>query len=224
MSLSVILRQDMGLAIRNHVGLAQSVLFFFLVIFLYRLAFAHHISSPAFDILLIWLTVLLALLLSANGLFSEDYQSGAIELYVLSNHPLSAIVITKMIAYWFARFLPIIAIASIVIGWLDLALTTKLWFILTLLLSSGCLLGLSSLIQAFTLGSQSAGLLLPLVVLPILSPAVLLSLTILMANEQALVVRGHVALLIAIAILCISFSPWLTTVALRLRLEQAYGQ
>ena len=92
--------RDLVLAMRRKADVLTSLFFFMIVVSLFPLG-----VGPELDTLreiapgVIWVAALLASMLSLGRLFSDDYQDGTLEQILLLPHPLSVIVVAKVMAH-----------------------------------------------------------------------------------------------------------------------------
>lgn len=213
--IKVILLQDLQLTYRNKVDSIKPLLFFVMVFFIYSLAFTNDSISSHTLIFILWLTVLLSTILSIDKLYDDDYRNGFIDLYLLSNYPLTIIILTKLVAHWLGKIMPVILAASLVTAVMDIHFNCWIITILTLILSTFTILNIASMILAFTVHIKNASLLLFLVLLPLVIPVVLLSLSAIMASEARFSVIGYLSFLSALFIICITFCPSVTAFGLK---------
>ena len=61
----------------------------------------------------LWVAALLATLLALDHLFKSDYDDGSLEQMLLSPHPTSLLVLSKIIAHWLVTGLPLILISPL---------------------------------------------------------------------------------------------------------------
>src|SRR5579872_7134745 len=90
------------------------LLFFIIVVTLFPLAIGPDQSllekmAPG----IIWVTALLAILLSIGNLFRTDADEGFLDLMLLSPHPLTLLVLCKVISHWLTHCLPLILISPL---------------------------------------------------------------------------------------------------------------
>ena len=94
-----LLVRDLRLALRNRHELANPLIFFVLVVTLFPLA-----VTPTPDALqamapgVIWVSALLAVLLSLDRLFKQDYDDGSLDQLMLSPNPLMILVLTPVLS------------------------------------------------------------------------------------------------------------------------------
>src|SRR5690625_4181275 len=61
----------------------------------------------------LWVTALLAAMLSLSRLFEQDYADGSLEQLALAAAPLCAMVVGKVVAYWWMTGLPLALLAPL---------------------------------------------------------------------------------------------------------------
>ena len=94
--------------------LINPLAFFVMVITLFPLALGAEIAllkriAPA----IIWVAALLASLMSIENLFRADYDDGSLELMVMTPHPLSILVLAKVIGHWLVSSVPLLFVAPL---------------------------------------------------------------------------------------------------------------
>jgi heme exporter protein B len=104
----ILLKRDLTLAYRHRAELANPLLFFVIVVSLFPLG----ISPESKDLQgiapgVIWVTALLAAMLSLDSLFRSDFEDGSLEQIALSSHSLPLLVLAKVLAHWLITGLPI---------------------------------------------------------------------------------------------------------------------
>ena len=110
-----IVRRDLRLALRQRADAGMVVLFFALTVALFPFGIGTEPNllariAPG----VIWVTALLAVLLSLERLFLADYEDGSLELLALSPLPLELTVVAKAAAHWLTPGLPLIAAAPLI--------------------------------------------------------------------------------------------------------------
>ncbi len=110
-----ILKRDILLSIRSGTGFSLSLSFFLLIIIFVPLAVGPEstkIKSIAPGIL--WLSALLACLLSLDRIFQLDFEDGSLETLLIAPIPLEGIVFAKAVAHWLTTGLAITIIAPFI--------------------------------------------------------------------------------------------------------------
>ncbi len=61
----------------------------------------------------VWVAALLSALLSLDAMFRSDYEDGSLEQFMLSAHPVSILVLAKVLAHWMVTGLPLFIAAPL---------------------------------------------------------------------------------------------------------------
>jgi heme exporter protein B len=167
----------------------------------------------------LWVSALLAAMLSLQRLFATDYTDGSLEQMALSSTPLGLLVVAKALSHFLLSGLPLVLMAP-VLG-LQFGLDGRALGILmlTLLLGTPTLSLIGSIGAALTLGVRGAGVLLSLLILPLYIPVLIFGAGAVEADAAGLGFGGHLSLLAALFVLSVFFAPLATTTALRISLE-----
>ena len=93
-----LLRRDLLLAFRRRTELLFPIAFLLVVVSLFPLGIG---PGPALLARIapgvIWIAALLATVISLDSLFRSDFEDGTLEQFILSGHPLTLIVLTKIV-------------------------------------------------------------------------------------------------------------------------------
>lgn len=215
-----IIYKDILLTMRQAYSWLTPLLFFIIVTCLFPLAL-----GPNQDILItiapgiIWVSVLLAILISIGNLFRHDADEGFLDLMLLSPHSLTLLVLCKTISHWLTHCLPLILISPLLGFLLHLPATKQLALVITLLLGTPILSLIGSIGAALMVGIRTNGLLLPILIMPFYIPVLIFGTGIMMAEgTQPLI--GHYAIMAALMLFSLAFSPLLAGMALRIGVNQ----
>lgn len=167
----------------------------------------------------LWVSALLAAMLSLQRLFATDYADGSLEQMALSPAPLALLVVAKALSHFLLSGLPLVLMAPI-LG-LQFGLDSRALGILmlSLLLGTPTLSLIGGIGAALTLGVRGAGVLLSLLILPLYIPVLIFGAGAVEADAAGLGAGGHLSLLAALLVLSAFFAPLATTAALRISLE-----
>ncbi len=218
--LLAVLRREVSLALRQKGEVLTPLVFFVVIASLFPLG-----VGPESALLLrmapgvLWVSALLAAMLSLQRLFATDYADGSLEQMALSSTPLGLLVLAKALSHFLLSGLPLVLMAP-VLG-LQFGLDSRALGILmlTLLLGTPTLSLIGSIGAALTLGVRGAGVLLSLLILPLYIPVLIFGAGAVEADAAGLGIGGHLSLLAALLVLSIFFAPLATTTALRISLE-----
>jgi len=216
----ILIRRDLMLAVRHRAEMANPLLFFILVTSLFPLAIgANPNLLQAIAPGVIWVAALLAALLSIENVFRSDFEDGSLEQYLLSSHPVSILVLAKIIAHWLITGLPLLLISPLLGILLGLhADAIKVLFI-TLLLGTPVLSLIGAVGVALTVGLRKGGMILSLLVLPLYIPLLIFASSAVDSAAAGLPVTAHLSLITALLVLSLSLSPFATAAALRVSLS-----
>ncbi|HSX20112.1 MAG TPA: heme exporter protein CcmB, partial [Gammaproteobacteria bacterium] len=163
-------------------------------------------DSARFAPVIIWVGALIATLLAQETLLRTDFKSGAFDAMLLSSHPFSLLLGTKIMTHWFVYALPIVLLTPLVamgfaLSLLSTALITFSLFIGTIFISLMAAIGAS-----ITVPLARGGVFLAMLILPLFVPVLCIGSEIGILSLDNIVSTGHIALLLAlviIAMLCV---------------------
>ncbi len=212
-----LLIRDLRLAMRNRHELANPLIFFVLVVSLFPLA-----VMPTPDVLqamapgVIWVSALLAVLLSLDRLFKQDYDDGSLDQLMLSPNPLVILVFAKVFAHWLLTGLPLVIIAPLLGMFMALPAEAVSVLIYSLLLGTPVLSLIGAIGVSLTVAVNRGGVLLSLIVLPLYIPILIFGANAVDVAMNGLSVKGQLLFLGAVLALAVSLAPLATSVALRI--------
>lgn len=215
-----ILRREISLALRQKGEVLTPLVFFVVIASLFPLG-----VGPESALLLrmapgvLWVSALLAAMLSLQRMFASDYADGSLEQMALSSTPLSLLVVAKALSHFLLSGLPLVLMAPVLGLQFGLDGPSLGILMLTLLLGTPTLSLVGSIGAALTLGVRGAGVLLSLLILPLYIPVLIFGAGAVEAYSSGLGVSGHLSLLAALLVLALFFAPFATTAALKISLE-----
>jgi len=215
-----VLARDLRLSVRHGADTMAALLFFLVTASLFPLAI-----GPAPETLgriapgIVWVCALLAALLPLDRLFGADHDDGSLDLLLLSGLPAFAIAAAKAMAHWIATGVPVLLVAGPVAVMLRMPQEAVPVLLLGLLLGCPLLSLFGSLGAAIVLGARRGGVLLPLLVLPLLTPVLIFGVGAADAVSNGLSPRPHLLLLAAMLVAAAPLCPIATGAALRAAVE-----
>ena len=217
---TVLIRRDLVLAARRRAEMANPILFFILVTSLFPLGMGANpkllqAAGPG----IIWVAALLAALLSLESIFRSDFEDGSLEQYLMSSHPVSVLVLAKIIAHWLITGLPLLVISPLLGILLGLPAAGIKILMVTLLLGTPILSLIGAVGVALTVGLRKGGMILSLLVLPLYIPLLIFASSAVDSAAVGLPVTAHLSLIAALLVLAMSLSPFATAAALRVSLS-----
>ena len=213
-----LLFRDIRLAVRAGGGAALALAFFACVATLVPLgvgADMRLLARIAGGVL--WVAAVLAALLALDRLFQADYEDGSLDLIVLSPLPLEVTALAKTAAHWLATGLPLTVLSALLAVLFDLSLKATGALVLSLLIGTPAVSAIGAVGAALTLSIRRGGLILPLIVLPLLAPAVIFGSGAVLAVQDGLA-NGALYFLAAFSLVSIVLSPFAAAASVRLNL------
>jgi heme exporter protein B len=211
-----LLSRELRLAARHGAESLAALLFFVVVVTLFPLAI-----GPAPETLgrlapgVIWVAALLAALLPLERLFGADFEDGGLDQLLLSGLPPAVIALAKAVAHWLVTGVPLLLLTPVLS--LMLRVPDAAWGALLLGLLVGTmllsLLGMAG--SAIVLGARRAGVLLPILVLPLMTPVLIFGAAAADAAAADLPTRPHLLLLAAMLAAALPLCPLAGGAALR---------
>jgi heme exporter protein B len=208
-----ILRRDVVLGVRQGGSAGAALAFMLAVLVLVPLALGPDQNllrrlAPG----LMWLSLLLAVLLTADRLFQQDFEDGTLDVLMGLSLPLELVCLAKAIAHWLTVSLPL-AIAAPLLGILvNIEMTQVPLLMAAMVLGALALSALAAIGGAVTAGLRRGGLLVALLILPLYVPVLVFGQSV-TATEQG---RGaSLVVLLAVTLLALAVQPLASAAALR---------
>lgn len=215
-----IFKRDLLIAFRQRSEIIHPLIFFVMVISLFPLAIGDdkvllQKIAPA----IIWVTALLATMLSLDTLFRSDFEDGSLEQMTLVKTPLSLLVTAKITAHWVITGLPLILITPLLAVLLYMPTDTIMMLLLTLLLGTPTLSLIGAVGIALTVGLRQGGVILSLLILPLYIPVLIFATLAMQNSAQGFSAEAQLAMMLAILVLAITLSPFAIAAALKVSLN-----
>jgi len=210
------LLRDLRLAFRQGMDALMAVTFFIIAGALFPLGVGPEpgvLARIAGGV--IWVNALLAVLLSLDRLFQQDYEDGSLDLLVLSPAPLEVTVIAKTTAHWLTTGLPLIAASPLLAVLLNLPAAAFPVLLAAMAVGTPSLSLIGAVGAALSLGARRGGVLMSLLVLPLYIPVLIFGVAAVDAAAMGLSARPHLLLLGAILAAALPLAPWAAAAALR---------
>lgn len=217
---STVLVRDLRLAIRQSADSMTVVAFFAIATVLFPFG-----VGPEANVLerisggVLWVTALLAALLSLDRLFTVDFEDGTLDQLILSGDSLSLVVLAKVAAHWLTTGVPLIIISPVLAITLHLPAEGYAPLLLALLLGTPTVSLVGAVGAALVLGTRRGGVLLSLLILPLYIPVLIFGTSAIEAAVTGLSANPPLLVLAGLMVLALSLSPWATAAALRQAVE-----
>jgi heme exporter protein B len=218
--LLTVIRRDLLLAARRRGDWLTSQFFFVMVASMFPLGIGPdpatlRMIGPG----VVWVSALLASLLSLPRLLAEDYRDGSLEQMLLAPQPAVLLALGKALAHWLIYGIPLLIISPILGIQFALPAEAIAVLMLSLLIGTPILSLLGSVGAALTLGLRGSGVLLTLLILPLYVPVLIFGAGAVDAALAGTGAESHLSLLGAILILSLMVAPWVAAAALRVSIE-----
>ena len=164
----------------------------------------------------IWVTALLAVMLSMESLFRSDFEDGSLEQLLLSPQPLYFHLLIKVLGHWLLTGLPLVLLTPLLAMMLYLPIEAYGPLLLGLLLGTPTLNLIGAIGMALTVGLKRSGVLLAVLVLPLSIPVLLFGSGMVQTTLNGLSYGGLAAILGALLALTVSLAPLAIGAALRI--------
>jgi len=217
---NALLARDLKLAARSGGGAALALGFFALVATLVPLGIGADLkllSRVAGGVL--WVGAVLAALLSLDRLFQGDFEDGSLDVIALSPLPLESAALAKILAHWLSTGLPLTLLSPLLALLFNLPPGASLVLFVSLLIGTPAVSAVGAIGASLTLSLKRGGLILPLIILPLLSPAVIFGAGAVAQVMDGMQPSGGLGLLAAFAVAACLLSPFAAAASVRLNLS-----
>lgn len=214
-------RRDLLLVLRRRSEAANPLLFFLMVVALFPLGI-----GPTPDDLariapgVVWVTALLASLLSSDMLFRADHDDGSLEQILRSPASLYGLVLAKMLVHWLVTGLPLTLVSPLIAGLLYLPAAAMPALLASMLAGTVTLSLLGGIGAALTVGLRKGGVLVSLLVLPLYVPVLVFGSAAVDAAASGMPWQAAASVLAGFAMLALTLCPLAVAAALRIVLDE----
>ena len=209
-------QREWTLLFRNTSNLIQPLCFFVIIALLFPF------SLPAENALLqrigggvIWVSAVLATLMSLDSMFKADFHDGALEQWLIHPRSLPLAMFAKVFAHWSATgllltlFSPLLCLAFRIPS-------EQIWVLfIGLLLGTPSLSLIGGIGAALTVTLHRGGVLLAIIILPLYIPILIFGAGMLGQSMQGSDISSQIYALLAILMLAITLAPFAIAGALR---------
>ena len=213
-----LLMRDLRLAARSGGSAALALAFFALVATLVPLgvgADLRLLAKIAGGVL--WVGAVLAALLSLDRLYQGDFDDGSLDLIALSPLSLEQVALAKFLAHWLSTGLPLTLLSPLLALLFGLPAVGMWALFASLLIGTPAVSAVGAIGASLTLSLKRGGLILPLIVLPLLAPAVIFGAGA-VAGALDHLANGALGLLAAFSLAAVLLSPFAAAACVRLNL------
>ena len=219
-SFTAMIGRDLRLSVRQRADTAMVAGFFAVTVILFPFGIGPEPSVlTRIGAGVLWVTALLAALLSLDHMFADDEHDGALDLLLTAPVSPAAMVAAKVIAHWLTTGLPLAILAPILGITLQMPSSSTVPMIVALLLGTPTLSLIGAVGAALTLGARRRGMLMPLVLLPLYIPVLIFGVGAIDAAVMGFEAEGLYAVLAGFLFIAAALCPWAAAVAVRISAE-----
>ncbi len=164
---------------------------------------------------IMWLGLLLAVLLTADQIFQQDFEDGSLDLMTMTATPFELIVLAKALAHWVTVGLPLAILAPPLGLMLNLQVTELPVIWAAMILGSLALSMLAAIGGAVTAGLRRGSLLVALLILPLYVPVLIFGIATSTSSMSPETTLPSFLVLLAIALIAVVVSPLASAAALK---------
>ena len=171
---SALLRRDLVLAWREGGTIGTALGFYLVVVVVTPLGLGPDLNllsriAPG----ILWVALLLASLLSADRIFHNDYEDGALDVLATGPLPLEVVAAAKSLAHSLTTGIPLALLAPMLGLLLNLPIDAYPPLVLAMLAGTPAVSFVGAIGASLTLGLRRSGVLLALLVLPLYVPVLI---------------------------------------------------
>ncbi|WP_191600674.1 heme exporter protein CcmB [Marinomonas algicola] len=194
----------------------NALVFFIMVITLFPLGVS---PSPEFLSVaaggIIWCAASLAILMSVESMFKEDFNDGCLEQWLVSGLSLPLLILLKTFIHWLIVIVPLLAMAPLLSQMLFLS--TDIFYVLlkTLILGTPALFLIGTIGSALTVSLRHGAVLMLLIIIPFYLPVIIFSTGAIRAAQNGMLYDGQIAILGAISLVSLVVSPIMSAISIK---------
>ena len=211
-----LIKRDMRLALKQGGGFGAALGFILAVMVLVPLAVGPDQAllqrlAPG----MMWLALLLAVLLTADRMFQQDFEDGSLDVMSMGRLPFEVVTLLKALAHWLTVSLPLALITPPMGLFLNIYTGQLPILYATMILGSLALSMLASIGGAVTAGLRRGGLLISLLILPLYVPVLIFGVAAATASTSGASSTPALIVLSAITLMSVVVAPWASATALK---------
>ena len=165
----------------------------------------------------LWVAAVLAALLSLDRLFQADFEDGSLDQIALGPLPLEAAAFAKIAAHWLTTGLPLTLLSPVLALLFNLPEQGYAALVVSLAIGTPAASAIGAIGAGLTMSIRRGGLILPLLVLPLMAPAVIFGAGAVISALDGLA-NGALWLLSAFSLAAVLLAPFAAAASVRLNL------
>lgn len=216
-----LLRREFAVALRDGGSIGTVLGFYAIAVAMMPIAVGPDLNllsriAPG----VLWISLLLAALLSLGRLFERDIEDGTLDLYAMSAVPLELVALAKALGHWVTTCLPLVLLTPVLGLFLNVNFAAVPMILVTMLVGTVAVSFFGAIAAALTLRSKRGGVLVALLVLPIYVPTLIYGIS---TVSTLMLTPGDFAspllLLAAISLISVVLGPLASAAVLRYQMS-----
>ncbi len=213
--------REMLIKLRQPRDILFSALFFIMACLFFPLSLpVNHLLLQQLAPGIVWFSVTLAMLLSMDQIWQQDYDNGLMTQWYLMQHSLVKIVQAKILIHWLLVIISVLLILPILAIAYGLSISQTAVFFVSLIFGSLIIAYLTGLAAVFSLSMQQKGSVIALILLPLVLPVMVWGSGLVGLASQSIDIKPHLALLLAGSISAVMLLPWPIVSVIRLQVSE----
>jgi len=218
--LGLLIRRELGLALRGGTDAVMAVVFFVLAAVLFPFGVGTDPAMlPRIGGGIIWVVALLAAMLSLERMFASDHEDGSLDLLYLSPVGLGTLALAKAVAHWLSTGVLLLIAAPILALLYNVPANAFGALVASMLLGTPILSLVGGIGAALTLGARRGGVLLALLILPLYIPVLIFGAGAIDGAIAGRPIAPQLMVLGGFLLAALALAPWATAAALRQAIE-----
>ena len=213
-------QREWQLLFRNTSNLVQPLCFFVIIALLFP--FSLPLENELLQRIgggIIWVSAVLAILMSLESMFRADFNDGALEQWLIHPRSLPLAMLAKVFAHWCATGL-ILALFSPILCLAFRIPAEQIWVLfLGLIIGTPSLSLIGAIGAALTVTLHRGGVLLAIIILPLYIPILIFGAGMITQSYSGAAIHSQLYALLAILALAITLAPFAIAGALRTTIE-----
>lgn len=209
-------QREWKLMFRNTGTLILPLIFFLIIALLFPFSLPAEVSLlQRIGGGVIWVSAVLATMLSLESMFQADYQDGTLEQMVIHHRDLSLAMMGKVLAHWTATGLLLTLFSPLLCMTFNIP-SDQIWVLFFgLLLGTPTLTLIGAIGAALTVTLRRGGVLIAIIILPLYIPILIFGAGMLSQHAQGLEIVSQIYTLGAMLVLALTLAPFAIAGALK---------
>ena len=205
---------------RNLRATYNAALFFIMIVTVFPLTMPPnsaiiHTITPG----IIWIAMLFAIFLSSERIFSQDYEDGIIEQWLISGLPITIMIIAKLMIHCLINIIAIIIISPLLAILFQLNLHELILISITLIIGMPGILSFCALSEVFSTGLKQKNIIMAIIILPFSIPLLILGSETINQILMHQKIISNLIFITAFSIITFSFIPFAIAGVIRICLN-----